>query len=164
MHHMQGKRDKLERPADFDLEVLSKRLSLTGMPAQAVIANEAGVSQSTVSRAIQGSIRTGSRGAIALWKYAEARAAILDRPDTQVGGSKARPVEQKPGRKRKNRVARLRSATSSEETPLSRKHLEAAAYKGLRDYLSDAFDPRLVIEQLAVLRRAQDRGRSDTKT
>jgi hypothetical protein len=37
---------------------------------------------------------------------------------------------------------------------------------GLRDYLADAFDPQLVIEQLAVLRRAQDparrRGTSET--
>lgn len=160
---MQGKKDKLERPADFDLRVLSKRLSLAGMPTQAVIANEAGVSQSTVSRAIQGSIRTGSRGAVALWKYAEARAALLDRPATQIGDSSAQPDEQKLARKRKPRVARLRSATSSDEPPLSRKHLEEAAYKGLRDYLSDAFDPRLVIEQLAVLRRAQDHGKGDAQ-
>lgn len=162
MHLMQGQKDKLERPADFDLEVLSKRLSLTGMPVQAVIANEAGVSQSTVSRAVHGSIRTGSRGAIALWKYAEARAALLDRPGAQIAGSKITPDEPS-ARKRKPRVPRVRSATSSGD-PLTRKHLEDAAYKGLRDYLSDAFDPRLVIEQLAVLRRAQDRGRDDAKS
>ena len=162
MHVMQAKKDKLAPPTDFDLEVLSKRLSLTGMPAQVVIANEAGVSQSTVSRAIQGSIRTGSRGAIALWKYAEERAAILDRP-LESAESEIKPDAQIPDRKRRPRVARLRSATSPDEPLPSRKHLEEAAYKGLRDYLSDAFDPRLIIEQLAVLRRAQDRGRDDAK-
>lgn len=161
---MQAQKDMPERPADFDLKVLSKRLSLTGMPAQAVIAKEAGVSQSTVSRATQGSIRTGSRGAVALWKYAEARAALLDQSGAQSLGSKAKSDEALQTRKRKPRVPRTRSATSSGEPPLSRKHLEEAAYKGLRDYLSDAFDPRLVIEQLAVLRRAQDRGRDDAQS
>lgn len=47
---------------------------------------------------------------------------------------------------------------AADMTGLSNPELRALAVAGLRDYLADAFDPLLVIEQLSVLRRAQDRG------
>lgn len=138
---------------DFDLALLGRRLVLEGMPVQSVIAEEAGVSQSTVSRAIHGRIKTDSDGARKLWNYALGRAELLNSSNLVSGG--ANP-------KRPRRALRSppkpRRRTDNAGSPPSPDHQKLAqeALEGLRDYLNDAFDPQLVIEQLAVLRRAQD--------
>ena len=137
----------------FDLRLLARRLALEGMPTQEVMANEAGVSQSTVSRALQGRIKTHSPGAQKLWDYALKRAELLGSSRALRGKRKPSPA---PTRSRAPQIRRRRSESLSEEPIVAREVLAERAMRGLREYLEDAFDPSLVIEQLAVLRRAQD--------
>lgn len=167
-----------EESEEIDLAVLAKRLVVEGMPVQKVIASEAGVSQPTVSRAIRGQIKQPSRSARKLWAYATARMAIL-REQREVGAGPATPDGTEPaeptvsagsaGRQAAGRtkprirarpIPRRRSETDGAPTSAAeRRQLADAAMAGLRDYLADAFDPQFVIEQLAVLRRAQDPAR-----
>ena len=140
---------------NLDLAALAERLALEGMPPQTVIAREAGVSQSTVSRALHGKIRTNSIGAQSLWDYATARVQVLESTDQQ---NEARHAAiEIPRQTRASRIPRRRRTGPNSDYDWDRLAREALA--GLQDYLNDAFDPALVIEQLAVLRRAQDRGR-----
>lgn len=140
---------------DLDLGVLAGRLTAAGMPTQAVIAREAGVSQSTVSRAAQGLIKTGSDGARRLWDFTAGRAAIVATSPAPAGRA---PRSAGPSRRRPRPRARLDRSSATDLSALTRPELGELAIAGLRDYLADAFDPLLVIEQLSVLRRAQDRG------
>ncbi len=134
-----------------------------GMPAQAVIGREAGVSQATVSRAIGGLIKGPSKGAIRLLAYARSRTPLL------VAGARAGDRTIKAGEdpsatgpapdddsspRRAGTVAgsRLPAEAGRRE---NRERLKEEAIVGLREYLADEFDPSLVVEQLAVLRRAQ---------
>lgn len=139
---------------EINLGVLASRLTVVGMPTQAVIARESGVSQSTVSRASQGLIKTPSDGASRLWSYTSGRMDVIETTPTghaeQLRGKEARKSRRKPHRRR------LPEHTATAD--LSNLELGALAMAGLKDYLADAFDPLLVIEQLSVLRRAQDRG------
>ena len=167
-----------EESEEIDLAVLAKRLVVEGMPVQKVIASEAGVSQPTVSHAIRGQIKQPSRNARKLWAYAVARMAILReqreagaRPVPPEGAEPAAPAasansagRQPAGRTKPRIRARPipRRRSEMDDAPMSaaeRRQLADAAIAGLRDYLADAFDPQLVIEQLAVLRRAQDPAR-----
>lgn len=167
-----------EESEEIDLGVLAKRLIVEGMPVQKVIASEAGVSQPTVSRAIRGQIKQPSRNARKLWAYAAARMAILREqqeagtghatpegaepaePTASAGGGGRQAVGRTKPRMRARPIPRRRSETDGAPTSAAeRRRLADAAMAGLRDYLADAFDPQLVIEQLAVLRRAQDPAR-----
>lgn len=140
---------------DIDLKVLAERLALPGMPPQAVIARESGVSQSTVSRAAHGQIRTRSPGACRLWEYASARLLVLE--SASAGDGLHRQEAKNPRKTRAKRIPRRDNRDFSAKR--DRDALAREAIAGLQDYLNDAFDPTLVIEQLAVLRRAQDRNR-----
>lgn len=149
---------------EVDVAELARLLSVEGMPIQRVIGEECGVSQSTVSRALHGLIGQ-SPGAKKLWRYAQERMTVLggDRSDAEgpAAAVLATPTMDK-ARIRAKRQPRLADARGLETLPVSqsrREDLERQAIEGLRDYLDDRFDPMLVIEQLAVLRRAQDSGR-----
>ena len=155
---------------EFDLSALAERLALAGMPVQVVIAREAGVSQSTVSRASQGLIKRKSKGAVRLWDYTASRLSALAGGDDQsqpLQGARfrveehrrprVRNVKGKSSDRRLASVVRVRRAKPPSDGQAS-PDLAQAAMDGLRDYLKDSFDPLLVIEQLAVLRRAQDPG------
>lgn len=143
---------------ELDLTALAERLVIEGMPIQTVIAAEAGVSQSTVSRAIQGKIKTRSKGARKLWDYAFRRTAILGTSaptDASRKTPRRRELQRTPNPSRRPSISR--------DLPSDREDLAEVAINGLRDYLDDSFDPMLIIEQLAMLRRAQDpkrKGRS----
>lgn len=146
---------------EIDLAALARRLMVVGMPAQAIIARETGVSQSTVSRASQGLIKTASEGARRLWTYTSGRLEVIastptthapPAPPPPTGGAAGKP-RRKPQQRRQPDHTR-----AADMAALSKSELRAIAVAGLKDYLADAFDPLLVIEQLSVLRRAQDRG------
>lgn len=119
----------------LDLKKLSAALKRPGMPSQAVIGAAAGVSQSTVSRAIAGLIGE-SPGAQSLWKYIQSRPA-------ETPPQEAKKDEQDSDAKQKLRLKLYDS------------RLKKAAIERLQAYLDDEFDPQLVIEQIGVLRRAQ---------
>lgn len=149
--------DSRDADDEFDLKALARRLTVLGMPAQTVIARESGVSQSTVSRASQGLIRTPSDGARRLWTYTSGRLEVIASTPAgraeQPSGRTATKSRRKPQRRRQPDHTR-----AGDMAVLSKPELKALAMAGLEDYLADAFDPLLVIEQLSVLRRAQDRG------
>lgn len=163
---MQGESKQPGIEADaVDLALLADRLVLQGMPIQRVIGEEAGVSQSTVSRAVHRKILGQSPGAERLWRYAEERARVLREEVVEAVGERSLAVA--PGRggptRRTPRRPRLKRETDSVPVGISEEEREALAQRamvGLEEYLADRFDPQLVIEQLAVLRRAQDHGRS----
>lgn len=128
----------LEPPdSPLDLVRLARALVAPGMPSQAVIGLGAGVSQSTVSRAAAQKIGD-TPSARRLWTY------VLNRPEESPlpteGSAPLPPIR----RKRRQTIAKLGDPD-----------LKQAALNGLRAYLDDEFDPQLVLDQLAVLRRAQ---------
>lgn len=153
--------------ADVDLKALAKLLVVEGMPVQAVIAREAGVSQPTVSRAVHGLIKRPSAGARKLWTYGQARMRVLaSQPASDCTNDPLSKRSAAEGRSdlgspagRRRRATPARQVYNQRDGTLSRidrSTLAREALEGLKHYLDDAFDPRLVIDQLAVLRRAQD--------
>jgi transcriptional regulator with XRE-family HTH domain len=141
---------------EIDLKVLTDRLTVVGMPTQAVIARESGVSQSTVSRASQGLIKTPSDGARRLWTYTSSRLEVI--ASTPAGRAEQALDRIPKSRRKRQRRRQPDQKHGSDMTTLSAPELRELAVAGLQDYLADAFDPLLIIEQLSVLRRAQDRG------
>src|SRR6476620_5050203 len=77
MHAMQAMISDESDSASLSLPLLAKRLVMEGMPVQQVIAKEAGVSQSTVSRAVHSKIAGPSAGALKLWAYVNQRMIVL---------------------------------------------------------------------------------------
>lgn len=148
---------------EVDLKALAHRLRAKGLPTQAEIARLAEVSQPTVSRATRGLIATTSPGARRLWAYVNSRAAVLAVTQaaeaTKPRTKSAAPATRRGQGPRKPRTLRLRLKATDDIrsiADLPRDELAKIAEDGLREYLEDAFDPLLVIEQLSVLRRAQD--------
>lgn len=159
--------DGADSEGEVNLAALAERLRAKGLPKQSAIARLANVSQPTVSRAMRGLIATPSRAARKLWEYVNSRAAVLAvteaaevrRPRT---GS-SRLTKRRGKGPRKSRMLRLRLRAADDIAwiaDLPRDQLAKIALDGLREYLDDAFDPLLVIEQLSVLRRAQDTRRA----
>jgi hypothetical protein len=160
---------------NLDLKELASRLTLEGMPTQTDVAIAAGVSQATVSRAMREQIKGASKAARKLWQYTSERMRVLR--EGQIGRQDA-PTEtfltdprrrshgnadtaanlnrRDAGRQRAAPLPRRRAEPLESDTVDDRKQLADIALAGLRAYLADAFDPLIVIEQLAVLRRAQD--------
>ena len=151
----------------LDLMELATRLVVEGMPIQRVIGEEAGVSQSTVSRAIHRRIKGDSPGARRLWDYADQRVRLLEAEDGRASTDdpvSEQDIQAGQSATRQRRRARSperirRGGVPSRASDANEQSLVDQAVQGLRDYLEDRFDPSLVIEQLAVLRRAQDGGR-----
>jgi lambda repressor-like predicted transcriptional regulator len=131
----------------IDLTELARLLVTEGMPAQAIVAREAGVSQSTVSRVINRQTKGCSKGCQRLWKYVQSRSLL---PVTFDENGAVRLKRKNRTGRRKNSVGITRGLTLANHA-----NLAAKAKSTLKNYLDDAFDPQLVIEQLAVLRRAQ---------
>lgn len=138
------------------MAALAERLRVVGMPSQSVIARETGVSQSTVSRAAHGLIKTRSEGACRLWAYTSGRVEVIGGAGPKELATGATRAPGTP-RRRPRRRASARNAAAPDLSAMSKVELVELAVAGLKDYLADAFDPRLVIEQISVLRRAQDR-------
>lgn len=148
---------------EVDLKALARRLRAKGLPTQAEIARLAEVSQPTVSRATGGLISTASPGAQKLWAYINSRVAVLAVTQATRRASlkkkSAPPALRRELGSRRPRALRLRVEAAEDVrsiADLPRDQLAKIAEEGLREYLDDAFDPLLVIEQLSVLRRAQD--------
>ena len=118
-----------------------KLLASELLPAQEVIAGDCGVHQSTVSRARSGTLKRVTPKVRAIYDYALQRTGSVPE-DIDVHAIAEDP----------------RLATPARERIPDKKELERrsrAAVQGLMRYLSDGYDAGLVIDQLAVLRRAQ---------
>lgn len=113
-----------------DLKILAEQLRQDGMPTQAVIAEAIGADQGFVSLAKAGKLKRTTPRVVALAQYVSSR--ISDMRITPADGMAASPT-------------------------LS---AESSAADCLRRYLDDGYDETIVIEQLAVLRRAQSKSRT----
>lgn len=134
------------------LAELRTLLASDQLPVQEEVAKAAGVHQSLVSRARNGQLRRVTGKVQALLDYArscvgaersaaaaarEIEADLSEAPDA--GGQSSRRV------RRKDR----RAADPAGEG------YRRQARDGVETYLNEGYDPRLIVEQLAVLRRAQ---------
>ncbi len=142
------------------LAELKLLLASDQLPVQIEVARAAGVHQSLVSRARNGQLKRVTVKVEALLDYArlrvgaeESAAIAANAVDAEV----AIPSEQS-------------DADGQRSTPTghpSRRRVdpEVEGYRrqardGVETYLNDGYDPRLIVEQLAVLRRAQRLRRS----
>jgi transcriptional regulator with XRE-family HTH domain len=149
---------------ELDLKILAERLRAKGLPTQSEIARLAEVSQPTVSRATRGLISTPSPAALRLWEYVNSRAAVIAITRATMGPAALQRdadlfIARRGRGRRRSPILRVRLKAGSDIDSISDlppDELAKLALDGLREYLDDAFDPLLVIEQLSVLRRAQD--------
>lgn len=133
-------------------EILTELKLLLGndqLPVQQEVARAAGVHQSLVSRALSGQLRRVTGKVNALLEYARSRA-----------GADAALLAAKMARGMTTTVASTTRKTERKSDPRSAPEVAAESYRrqardGIETYLSDGYDPRLLVEQLAVLRRAQ---------
>lgn len=128
-------------------------------PVQSVVAAEIDEDQPFVSRAMNGSLVRVTTRVRKLWNYANERMASVDAAEAAIKemdvaineedvwtdpkspGSPERPIDRK---------------QASNTLPTSAcKAFDMEAIAGVKAYLDDGYDPRLIVEQLAVLRRAQ---------
>lgn len=119
------------------LELLARKLADPRMPVQVVIAKEAVVPQSVVSRALNGRLARVTDNVRRLMQYANSRIpgefGVDVEPD--LAGA-TEPLD----------------ATSPAQWS---GNLGRNAEKELRDYLRDGYDPGVIIAQIDLLRRAQ---------
>lgn len=128
------------------LKELAELLASSQMPVQMHVASEAGVTQSLVSRALNGHLRRVTAKVERLLDYARSRVDAAElaadaaaEVDEEIDGSPASIGSVGTGMRRRPALDGFRRE----------------ALKGVEAYLADGYDPRLVVEQLAVLRRAQ---------
>jgi predicted XRE-type DNA-binding protein len=124
------------------------------LPVQQEVARAVGVHQSLVSRAQNGQLRRITRKVNALLDYARSRAGIevAERAAAKALEIAATIPSPEPETARKDEP---RPSSDASADAFSRQ-----ARDSIETYLSDGYDPRLVVEQLAVLRRAQRLRRS----
>lgn len=138
-----------------ELDVLARLLGSDQLPVQQAIAKEVGVAQSLISRARNGKLTRITDNVRKLIDYAHSRAGAADLEVIA----------------RASVDADVREAELSVDAPVVQVSKRAApvanyskeAREGLKAYLKDGYDPRLIVEQLAVLRRAQQVRRAGRK-
>jgi hypothetical protein len=126
------------------LERLAVMLASDQMPVQQVVAHEAGVAQSLVSRARNGKLRRVTAKVRALAEYAGGRIGAEELAAIVAGVIDAEAAS----------ASQDAEAVSVGAAKLPKRYRKEAM-DVIKSYLDDGYDPRLVIEQLAVLRRAQ---------
>lgn len=136
------------------LEELRLLLQSAQLPVQMEIAAAAGVHQSLVSRARNGRLRRVTSKVQALFDYARMTARAEERAIAAASAMDAEEVAQNvdAGATREKAAGgrEVRKGGRHADDPFSRQ-----AKEGLDAYLAEGYDPRLIVEQLAVLRRAQ---------
>jgi hypothetical protein len=128
-----------------DLATLADMLRSEAIPSQLAVAKAIGCDQPFISRARAGKIRRVTPRVEKLWSYAKTRIASMQTAPLLTSGGPDEPPRQA-----------KRSYAS--------RNLEDAAVAALQEaktsfqqYLDDGYDPRLIVDQINVLRRAQSR-------
>jgi hypothetical protein len=138
---MQADMDMSEMTEDQILDELAKMLASPQIPVQKQVAADLGVDQPFISNARLGKLRRVTGRVINLFEYASARVEAGRAAEAAAAGLEAELGSGEPAPRRRSR----RKAAP----------YEADALAGVKAYLRDGYDPRLIVEQLAVLRRAQ---------
>ncbi len=127
------------------------------MPVQAKIAADLHVAQSLVSRAQNGKLKRVTTKVEALLEYARSRAS-----KAELAAAAAKAIDDEKAGLLDTSVLVIdnQGGNLTREGQRRRQASSAEAYRrealvGVKAYLKDGYDPRLIVEQLAVLRRAQ---------
>lgn len=138
-----------EIPEDV-FQRLPRMLRSAHLPVQSVIAKAIDADQPFVSRVLNGEVKRVTNRVERLWRYASSRMAEAERAVDAVADleREARPPADGgaagPGRRK-----------PPTDTPIGSDVYADDALSGVKAYLADGYDPRLIVEQLVVLRRAQ---------
>ena len=130
-----------------ELEVLSQLLGSSQLPVQQIIAREVGVAQSLVSRARNGKLTRITEKVQRLVDYVHSRIEAEEVAASLAVSTAAENAEQQD-------VGPAILDADTSKSSLSSSYSKQAI-EGVRAYLRDGYDPRLIVEQIAVLRRAQ---------
>lgn len=115
-----------------DLEDLKRRLMTPGLPTQTALAKGAGVDQALVSRARNGQLKRVTDRVRELSNYVDQRIATM-----RIAASLPSPT----------RSTGRRRVKVPRETKL--------VLRRCREYLDDGHDPKVLLDQLEILRRIQ---------
>lgn len=130
-----------------ELDALALLLGSSQLPVQQTIAREIGIAQSLVSRARNGKLTRITEKVRKLIEYAHLRA------DAAVLATNLAASIDEEFSEAANPTVQLVEQDRSKAQPLDNYSKEAL--EGIKTYLKEGYDPRLIVEQLAVLRRAQ---------
>lgn len=139
---MSVSRDSAERM----LSELAEMLASPQLPVQERIAEELEVDQPFISNARNGKLKRVTPRVVRLREYASMRisaALAADEAAAGIDAETAAPPSPRSGR------------TSDAGQQTGARRYEDDAIAGVKAYLQDGYDARLIVEQLAVLRRAQ---------
>lgn len=131
-------------PTEF-LSALRKRLTDRALPIQEVIAAAIDVDQPFISRAKRGHLSRITPKVIKLDAYLCERAALAKGTTSKTGRTGSMPPKR--GRKSGNRQRAKVQQTDQATVKLARRSCEA--------YLDEGYSPRVLIDQIAILREAQ---------
>lgn len=120
-------------------------LASAQLPVQQKVAEELGVAQSLVSRARNRRLRRVTPKVRLLIDYATSR---IDAEELATIAARALEADADAAKVAASRTEPARSSPSDGR-------FRKQAIEGVKAYIADGFDPRLIVEQIAVLRRAQ---------
>lgn len=130
------------------LAELAKLLKSPLLPVQSMIAKEIGEDQPFVSNAGRGILKRVTDRVTKLYEYASSRIEAEER-----AREAARSVDEEVDETDGPVVGVTMADGNIVEAPVD--PVSDEAMSDLRAYLDDGYDPRLIVEQLVVLRRAQ---------
>src|SRR3546814_552107 len=128
------------------------------LPMQSTIAREIGEYQPFVSNASRGILKRVTTRVTKLYKYASSRIKAEER-----ARKAAQSAEDEIGREIDDFAFRTHQRANG-DTMRTVDPVVNEALSDLKAYLNDGYDPRLIVEQLVVLRRAQKLRRRGRRT
>ena len=134
-------------PPSEILRELRLLLASDQMPVQEEIARKVEIAQSLVSRALNGRLCRVTDNVARLHAYASSIVGAAELAKIAAAALEAEAEPEEP-----TRIPGGDAAPPPSPSPAT---FRSEALRGIESYLADGFDPRLVVEQLAVLRRAQ---------
>lgn len=141
---------RFEDVPDDVLELLAAMLRVPGLPVQKDIARAIGADQALVSRVRNREVKRVTPRIANLWNYVNQRIAEQRRAGAaseEIDSDVSKNALLKPKRRARHlpNVSTLGPASQYADDAIS----------GVKAYLADGYDARLILEQIQVLRRAQ---------
>jgi hypothetical protein len=136
------------------LQQLPRMLRSAHLPVQSVIAKAIDADQPFISRALNKEVKRVTARVERLWRYASSRIAEAERAVDAVADLE-RESRMTADEDATSHTARPKRQKQSMDAPTRSDAYADDALSGVQAYLADGYDPRLIVEQLVVLRRAQ---------
>lgn len=142
---------RFENVPEEVLELLPAMLRSPVFPVQKEIANAIGADQAFISRVMNREVKRVTQRVANLWEYARQHAEA----EKNAGAASSDiDVEISSGPAVRSRSAGREKSTAKRVAPASLQYADEAI-SGVKAYLADGYDARLILEQIQVLRRAQ---------